>query len=321
MTLDPEAAALLEKLRGMGARPYAELGVLRARHSIASGTWMQGERAPVASVRDLLVDGGVGRVPARLYHPEPDRILPLVVYFHGGGWAAGSVAAADRPCRALANASGCAVVSVDYRLAPETPFPGGLLDCVAAVRALAAGAAELGVDAARLAVAGDSAGANLAAATALVLRDRGGPRLTHQLLLYPCLAPADDGAYESYPSRRDNGDGFALTWPDMAWFWDHYLAPETVAADARDPYAAPLLAAHLRDLPLATIVTAEFDPLRDEGVAYAARLRADGVPVELIEWAGAIHGFFWMAGELAAARELVARAGAALRDALHRGAE
>lgn len=316
MTPGPEVAALLEKLRGLGARPYPELGVLRARHAIASGTWMQGERVPVASVRDLLVDGAAGRLPARLYHPAPGTALPLVVYLHGGGWTAGSVAAADRPCRALAAAAGAAVLSVEYRLAPETPFPGGLSDCVAAVRGLPARADELGVDAQRIAVAGESAGANLAAALALVLRDRGGPRLAHQLLLYPCLAPVED---DGYPSRRENAEGYQLGWADVRWFWEHYLDPTTAAADARDPHAAPLLAPDLRGLPPATVVTAEFDPLRDEGIAYARRLRADGVPVELIEWAGAIHGFFWMAGELAAGRELIARAGAALRAGLRAG--
>jgi acetyl esterase len=305
MTLDRDAAALLAKLQELGARPSAELGVLRARHSIASGTWMQGEREPVASVRDVLVDGAAGRLPARIYHPDPASELPLVAYFHGGGWTAGSVAAADRPCRALANASGCAVVSVEYRLAPETPFPGGLLDCVAAVRWLARHGGELGGDAARLAVAGDSAGGNLAAATALMLREHGGPRLAHQLLIYPCRAPP--GADARYPSRRDNATGYQLTAADMEWFWEQY------AADPRDQFAAPLLADHLRGLPPATIVTAGFDPLRDEGVAYAERLRADGVATELIEWPGTIHGFFWMAGELGAGRELIARAGAALR--------
>jgi Esterase/lipase len=302
--LSAESADLLERLRAMGMRPYEELGgVLRARSVVESGRWMQGERPEIAGVRDVLVDGAAGRLPARVYHPAPGEVLPLVVYLHGGGWVAGSVAVADRPCRALALAGRCVVVSVEYRLAPETPFPGGLHDCYAALGWLAAHAADLGADAGRLVVCGDSAGANLAAATALLARDRGGPAIAHQLLVYPCVARSSPAA--------DVGEGHVLTRASMDWFSGHYLADP---AHASDPYATPLTAAHLRDLPPATIVTAEFDPLRAEGEAYAARLKEDGVPVELISWPGVVHGFLWMAGELAAGRELIARLGEVLRE-------
>jgi acetyl esterase len=306
--LDPEAAALLVKLQEMGMRPYEDLGgVLRARSAIESGRWMQGEKAEIHT-RDVLVAGDAGRLPARVYHPEPGAVLPLVVHFHGGGWVGGSIAAADRPCRALALAAHCVIVSVEYRLAPENPFPAPLRDCVAATRWLAAHAAEIGADGARLAVMGDSAGGNLAAATALVLRDEGGPVITHQVLLYPAL---DQGG--SYPSRAENATGHLLTAGSMDWFRAHY------GADPADPYASPLRAPSLAGLPPATIVVAGFDPLRDEGVAYADRLRADGVAADLLEWPGMVHGFFWMAGELQAARDLTDHLAAVLRRALRCG--
>jgi acetyl esterase len=300
--LDPEAADLLARLQEMGMRPYEELGgVLRARSAIEGGRWMQEEKAEIRT-RDVLVAGDAGRLPARVYHPEPGAVLPLVVHLHGGGWVGGSIAAADRPCRTLALASGCVVVSVEYRLAPENPFPAPLRDCVAATRWLAEHAAEIGADGRRIAVMGDSAGGNLAAATALVLRDEGGPAISHQVLLYPAL---DQGG--SYPSRVENATGYLLTAGSMEWFREHYFA------DPADPHASPLRADHLRGLPSATIVVAGFDPLRDEGVAYADRLRGDGVAVELLEWPGMVHGFFWMAGELQAARDLAADLAVVLR--------
>jgi acetyl esterase len=218
---------------------------------------------------------------------------------------------ADRPCRELAVEAQCVVVSVEYRLAPETPFPGPAEDAYAALCWLATHAGELNADAGRLAVAGDSAGANLAAATTLMARDRGGPSIRHQALIYPCLLPAEDSPFESY---RDNAEGYLLTRAEMEWFWAHYLPPGMTTPPA---YAAPLRAEYLGGLPSATVVTAQFDPLRDEGNAYASRLRSDGADVESIEWPGAIHGFFWMAGELAQARELNARVAGELRKRLH----
>ncbi len=311
--LAPEARYLLDRLETMGMRPYAELGVLRSREVVESSRWMQGDKPAVAGVRDLLVGGAAGLLPARVYHPRSGEALPLVVYFHGGGWVTGSVAVADRPCRALAVAAGCVVVSVEYRLAPETRFPGPAEDCYAALCWLVEHAAELPADPDRCAVAGDSAGGNLAAATALMARDRGGPAIAHQMLLYPSLAPAAASPFDSY---RENARGYLLTRGDMEWFWSHYLARGSDQGDAVHPYAAPLHASDLRHLPPTTIVTAQFDPLRDEGNAYAERLRADGVAVESIEWAGMIHGFFWMAGELPQAGELISRVGTELRGRL-----
>lgn len=295
--LAPEAADLLRRLTELGMWPYDEIGVLGARHAVEASRWMQGDKPQGVATRDLLAAGGHGRVPVRVYHPEPGTTLPLTVWFHGGGWVAGSVAYADRPCRAVARASGTVVVSVEYRRPPETPFPGPLDDAVAATTWLAEHADELGADAGALTVAGDSAGGNLAAAAARRLRGR--LDLARQLLVYPALAPPDPVAH---PSHARCGEGYMLTGADMAWFWRHYLDGRAdVPADA-----APLLADDLEDLAPASIAVAGFDPLHDEAVAYAERLRAAGVGVELRDWPDVIHGFLGMGGELPHTVELIA---------------
>ncbi|MCW2677897.1 MAG: hypothetical protein JWR70_2937 [Modestobacter sp.] len=307
--LHPEARALLAAFEERGVPPFDRMSVLQARASVAASTRVQGARPEVAEVRDLLVPADGRRLPVRVYHPAQGETRPLLVYLHGGGFVTGSVAVADRPCRALALAAGCVVVSVEYRLAPETPFPGPLEDAVAAVRWAAAHAAELGADAGRLVVAGDSAGGALATSVGRVLRDDGGPAVARQVLLYPTLAPVRG---RSTPSLERNGEGYSLTRGALEWFWDHHLArPE----DATDPLAAPLLAAEadLAGLPPATVVVAEFDPLRDDGIAYAERLAAAGVDVTLHRVPGAIHGFWWMAGALSQAGELTAWLGGHLR--------
>ncbi|MCD2197970.1 alpha/beta hydrolase [Actinomycetospora endophytica] len=298
--LAPEAADLLRRLIELGMRPYDEIGVLRARHAVESSRWMQGDKLEGVSTRDVLVAGGDGRVPARVYHPDPGTTLPLTVWFHGGGWVAGSVAYADRPCRAIAKESGTVVVSVEYRRPPETPFPGPLDDAVAATTWLAEHAADLGADATHLTIAGDSAGGNLAAAAARRLRGR--LDLQRQLLVYPALAPPDP---EKHPSHSHFAQGYMLTAQDMAWFWRHYL-------DGRDPVApvppdaAPLFTEDLDGLAPTSIAVAGFDPLRDEGMAYAERLRDAGIDVHLREWPEMIHGFLGMGGELAQTAELIA---------------
>jgi acetyl esterase len=305
--LHPEARALLDAFEAQGVPPFDRMSVLQARASVAASTRVQGPRPEVADVRDLLVPAGRGRLPVRVYRPAPGEVRPLLVYLHGGGFVTGSVAVADRACRALALAAACVVVSVEYRLAPETPFPGPLEDAVAAVRWAAAHAGEFGGDAARLVVAGDSAGGALAASAVRVLRDGGAPVVARQLLLYPTLAPVRG---RSTPSLERNGTGYSLTRGGLEWFWDHHLSrPE----DGADPLAAPLLARDLGGLPPATVVVAEFDPLLDDGVEYAGRLAGAGVDVTLHRVAGAIHGFWWMAGALSQAGELTAWLGAHLR--------
>ena len=282
----------------LGARPLHELGVLGVREAVHSSRVLADDREDVARVRDILVPGPAGHLPVRIYDPQPGAGLPLVVYLHGGGFIAGGVDTADRPCRALAVATRCVVASVEYRLSPETRFPGPLEDAYAAVCHLAELRAELGCDPDRLVLAGDSAGGGLAAGAALLLRDRGGPRATGQVLIYPALTPAPGGVSGS----PEDGDGTGLTRGDVDFFWRHYL-PD--AADP-DPYAAPLHAADLTGLPPALVNTAEYDGLRAEGLAYAARLRSAGVAVSTVDVEGMVHGFFGQFGAVPTARRVLA---------------
>jgi acetyl esterase len=262
---------------------------------------------PIHRTHDLSIPGAAGPIRARLYQPSASRDLPLIVFFHGGGFVICDIDIYDDMCRQLANDSGCALVSVEYRLAPETPFPGPLEDCYSALKYLAGQGKELGFDAARLAVAGDSAGGNLATATAQLARDRGGPKLRYQALLYPALDPGCGTA-----SMTDLANGYFLTREVMRWFWSCYL---TSPEDATIPHAAPLLA-NLAGLPPATVITAEFDPLRDEGEAYIDKLRQAGVAVTARRYLGMIHGFASMPYVTAVANHALADVGADLRVAL-----
>jgi acetyl esterase len=296
VVLHPDARALVDRWAELGARPLYELGVLGAREAVDGSRILTGERERVGAVHEVLVPGPAGRLPVRVYHPEPDAPLPLVVYLHGGGFVAGGVAVADRPCRALANAARVVVASVEYRRSPETPYPGPLEDACAATAALAEMRAELGADPERLVVAGDSAGGALAAGVALRAR-RGGPRIDAQILIYPALAPAPDGVADD-PAQ---GAGTGLTAGEMDFFWRHYL-PDPAQPDGD---AAPLLAADLTGLPPTLVVTAEHDILRPQGLAYAARLRAAGVPVIAVDAPGMLHGFFWQFGAVPAGRSVL----------------
>jgi acetyl esterase len=229
------------------------------------------------------------------------------MFFHGGGWVIGDLDTHDVVCRRLANAAKCAVVSVDYRLAPEHKFPAAVEDCVAATEWVAEQAAALGVDSARMAVGGDSAGGNLAAVVALHARDHGGPALRLQLLIYPATEFA-----MRHPSHTTRGEGFLLTHSTMKWFRDAYLRSDADMADWR---ASPLRAADVSRLPPAYILTAGFDPLSDEGAAYADRLSSAGVPVQHVHLPGQIHGFITMGKLIPAAGEAASAAGAALMKA------
>jgi len=262
---------------------------------------------PIHATRDLSIPGAAGPTRARLYRPSSARDLPLIVFFHGGGFVMCDIDTHDDFCRGLANSSGCAVASVEYRLAPEVRFPGPLEDCYSALKSLAARGQELGLDPSRLAVCGDSAGADLATATALLARERKGPLLRYQMLLYPCLDPACDSA-----SAHALANGYFLSRDMMRWFWSCYLAS---AEDAKNPLASPLHA-NLTGLPAASVITAEFDPLRDEGEAYADRLRAAGVAVVARRYLGMIHGFVSMPYVTAVATRALADIGADLRTAL-----
>jgi len=278
---------LLARFATVDIPTYDTLGVDQARSQLDAVVRLQRPPVSVDSVEDVSIDSPTGRVPARIYRPAAAGALPVVVYLHGGGWVLGNLEVADRPCRALAAEAPCVLVSVDYRLAPETKFPGALEDCVEAVRWVADQAESWG-GSDRLVIVGDSAGGNLAAATSTVLRDEGGPTVAAQVLIYPTLAPPSTTDYASY---RTFADGPLMTRRELEWFWQHYLrGPQ----DATDPLAAPLHASDLTGLPPTTIFVAQLDPLHDEGVAYAEKLGAAGIAAELVVIEGAAHGFWWM---------------------------
>lgn len=307
MPLDPQVRAFLDQVAALGRPQLHEVPVDDARGMMAMLSDLQPPGVDLAEVRDAEARGPGGPIPVRVYRPGPG-VLPLVVYFHGGGWVLGSLDTHDRICRALAERTGSVVVSVDYRLAPEHAFPAAAHDAYAATCWAVGEAAALDIDAARVAVAGDSAGGNLAAVVAMMARDRGGPDLRYQLLVYPVI----DGTRE-YPSHDENAEGYFLTTATMRWFWGHYV-PD--AATRTNPYASPIRASDLGGLPSAFVLVAEFDPLRDEGEAYAAALAKAGVPVRLERYAGQIHGFFGMTGLFDSARRAFDEASGALRRAL-----
>jgi acetyl esterase len=309
MPLDPQVQQLLDQMAAAAVAPLEEQSVEVARSTMAVMAALA-VGPEVGSVEDFTVTTGLGPVPVRLYRPPSPAAgpLPLLVWFHGGGWVIGDLTSADPTARDLCVQSGALVASVDYPLAPEHPFPAPPEACFEVTRWLAGHAADLGADPRRLAVGGDSAGANLAAVTAVVARDRGGPDLVFQLLVYPvtdCLG--------SYPSVKDNGEGYLLTNSAMIWFGQHYLPEGT---DPKDPLASPIYTSDLADLPSALVITAEFDPLRDEGEAYGKRLEQAGVPVTTSRYDGMVHGFFSMTGVLDAGRHAMAEAAAAVRLAL-----
>jgi acetyl esterase len=271
----------------------------------------------LATAKDITVDGAAGPIAARLFAPGKTP-APTIVYFHGGGWVAGDLFTHERQARTLALEAEAVVVSVDYRRPPETPFPGAFEDCLAATRWAAANIGKLGGDPARLAVAGDSAGGNLAAAVAQASRT-GGPRLAAQLLIYPAVDLAGNyrAAAENakFPSRQENAEGYFLTGDAMRFFAGHYLPR---LKDSEDPRASPLRSADLAGLPRAVITTAEFDPLRDEGEAYAEALKRAGVEVASFREAGMVHGYFGMGAASPAADAARRRATQAFKAMLGR---
>jgi acetyl esterase len=266
----------------------------------------------LATAKDITVDGAAGPIAARLFATGKTP-APTVVYFHGGGWVAGDLFTHERQARTLAIEAAAVVLSVDYRRPPETPFPGAFEDCLAATRWAAANIGKLGGDAARLAVAGDSAGGNLAAAVAQASRT-GGPRLAAQLLIYPAVDLAGNYGVAAenakFPSRQQNAEGYFLTGDAMRFFAGHYLPR---LKDSEDPRASPLRSADLTGLPRAVITTAEFDPLRDEGEAYAEALKKAGVDVAYFREPGMVHGYFGMGAASPAADAARRRATAAFK--------
>ena len=289
MALYPAAKMILEQMGEAGAPPMSTLTPEEARVG-TDVSLLAGIPEAVASVEERLIPGPAGDIPVRIYTPEGQGPFPAILYYHGGGWVIGNLDVVDVPCRLLANRTGCVVVSVDYRLAPEHPFPAPAEDAYAAVEWVAEHGETIHVDTSKLAVAGDSAGGNLAAAVCLMAKDRGGPKISYQILFYPVT----EHSFET-PSYQENADGYFLTKESMVWFWNHYLQQEE---DGKNPYASPLLAEDVSGLPPALVVTAEYDPLRDEGEAYAKKLLDAGVGVTLKRYEGLIHGFVWMSGAL-----------------------
>ncbi|MFD7658743.1 alpha/beta hydrolase [Actinosynnema sp. NPDC059797] len=307
MPLHPEARAVIDAAAA-GLAPV-DLSPAEMRAAFAA-TWQPSPSAvEVASVVDRVIPGPAGPLPVRVYTPFGTGPFPVLVWFHGGGWVIGSLDENEATCRALCDAVGMVVVSVDYRLAPEHRFPAAAEDAYAAVTWVAAHGAEIGADGSRLAVGGESAGGNLAAVACLMARDHDGPPIRLQLLAAPVTAPPGDR-----PSYVAYGEGHFLSRDSMEWFFRQY--PRT-PADLTDPYLAPLAAEHLGDLPPALVMTAEFDPLRDEGEEYAHRLLDAGVPVTLVRYPGQIHGFFaLLVDRLSVSAVAHARAADALRAAL-----
>jgi acetyl esterase len=310
--LDPQVEVMLDAMKAMGMDMFAGDVFSLTPEQLRQMSADRRVPAPVAEVaktEDRVIDGPDGsRIPIRIYWPSLGDTLPIVVFFHGGGWVIGDIESHDGTVRSLTNLTGAIFVSVDYRLAPEHPFPAAPEDCYAATVWAAAHAASFDGDPDRIAIAGDSAGGNLAAAVAIMAKDRGGPDIAFQLLIYPCT----DMDPQSWPSFSDNAEGYFLTRDAMRWFYGHYAADE----HRTHPLASPIHAADLRGLPPALVITAEYDPLRDEGEAYAARLREAGVPADSVRFDGQIHGFFSMAAAIDRAKDAQAQAATALRGAL-----
>jgi len=313
MALDPHVQALLDELATLGAAPLDQLTPTEARELTDAGVvLLTGTGADEVATADATAPGPAGPIPVRVYTPTdspPPR--PIVVYFHGGGFVIGNIETHDAVCRDLATDSGAVIVSVDYRLAPEHPFPAAVEDCWAALEWAHEHAAELGADPERLAVAGDSAGGTLAAVTAM-LSSRGGPPVRFQLLVYPGVGVSDD-----QPSVIENGDGYLLTRADIEWFIDHYLGS---GGDMHDPRVDPIHADDLSRVAPAHVMTVEYDPLRDGGHAYAKRLQESGIAVTVRCYPGLVHGAFSMQAVVPASRVMIRDAAEILRAALARPA-
>ncbi|GAC1632102.1 MAG: alpha/beta hydrolase [Nevskia sp.] len=311
MPLHPQIQGLLQNLAAAGAPAFSANPPAVTRQVFAGlVASLPPSTAVIASVADRNLPGPAGPIPVRVYTPAGAGPHPLLMYFHGGGYVFGDLETHDASCRDLCAGAGTVVVAVDYRLAPEHKFPAASDDCYAATCWVGAHAAEIGGDASRLAVAGDSAGGNLATITALRIRDEGGPKLAAQLLLYPVV----DDYRRGQPSMADNAEGYLLTRADIEYMYGHYFSKAT---DADHPHFAALQVKSLQGLPPALVITAEFDPLRDEGEAYAKKLAADGVDVVQTRYYGAIHGFFSFAAVLDQGRQATTQAANWLRQHLH----
>ena len=307
MPLDPQVEALLAGMKTMNIPTLVDMAPQEARVAFAQMAAVSGPPEAISAVDDRTIPGVTRELSVRVYTPSGERPLPAMVFFHGGGWVIGDLETHDALCRSLANSSGNVIVAVDYPLAPENKFPVAVEECYAAAKWVADHARDLAADPARIGVGGDSAGGNLAAVVTLLARERGGPPLAYQMLIYPALDMT-----MAMPSVQENGVGYFLTSEDMVLFCNQYIR---VASDKVNQLVSPLLAPDLTGLPPAVIVTAEFDPLRDEGEAYGERLRQAGVPVALRRYDGMIHGFLSMGGAIDRARLALQQTASDLRAA------
>ncbi len=308
MPVDPQAQMFLDMLTMMNVPPTNTQAVEDVRTAYDAMAQFSGTPEEVSKIEDRTLPGPAGEIPVRIYTPESTEPLPILVFFHGGGWTIGSLNSYDGVCRSLANQTHCIVVSVDYRLAPEHKFPAAVEDAYAATAWVAEHAASIHGDSQRVAIGGDSAGGNLAAVVSHMARDKGSPKIVYQLLIYP----ATDYFIPGTPSIHENADGYYLTKDTMVWFWNHYANSEE---DAQNPLMAPLRATDFKGLPPALVITAEYDPLRDEGELYAAKLQEAGVSVTATRYNGMIHGFFTMAGIMDQSKVAIAETVAALKTA------
>ena len=307
MPLDPQVQAVLDKIREAGNPEYWQMTPQQARdwHNRKAGI-LDVKPEPVFKTRDRSVPGLAGGIPVRIFVPrESTEPFPVLVWLHGGGHVVGTLDSYDALCRQLALQGDCLVVSVAYRLAPEHKFPAGVEDSFAALEWVATHAADLGGDPKRVAIGGDSAGGNLAAVCAILARDAGFPHLLMQLLVYPRTAPD-----EEFPSHHEFAQGHLLTRKTILWFHEHYRGSD---ADRRDFRYAPLITQDLSRLPPALVIVGECDPLRDDGIAYAERLKSEGNEVELTNYLGMVHPFFSMGGAVDAGRRAVTQAASALK--------
>lgn len=306
MPLDPQLTPILEAAVPFMSTDWNSVDVATAREAAAQSI-IPSPEYNLASVENFHVPTREGSVPVRLYRPNDEQHSPVILFLHGGGWVLGTLDAYDGICRKLALDSGYPVLAVDYRLAPEHPYPAALDDSFAVLEWLSNSGADKGLDPSRIALAGDSAGANLSTALAVISRDRGGPAIRHQALLYP----ATDRSCSSQ-SFVEN-DRYLLTPAMMRWYWKHYTGERP---DEEVALALPARFQDLSRLPGATVLTAEYDPLRDEGEAYAAALSRAGVPTELVRAPGQIHGFISMLGMVDAAERWLGYVARRLRDAM-----
>jgi acetyl esterase len=306
MPLHLQVKTVLDMMTAAGP-PLHKMTPQEARKAVEAMRATQGEPERVAKVEDRMYRGAAGQLPIRIYTPDGNGPFPVLVYFHGGGWVVGSPNLVDPSCRFLANSVGCIVASAGYRLAPEHKFPAAAEDAYAALQWVALNISSFSGDPRRLAVGGESAGANLSAVAAIMAQERGTPHLALQLLLYPVMN------YDfTTQSCKENAEVYFLTTEMMRWFWKQYLNTD---ADGENPYASPLRVKRLPGIAPAAIHTAEFDPLRDEGAAYAAKLREAGIPVTYKCQEGLIHGYMGMASAVEPAKKARDDAAAALRAA------